>query len=230
MFGSSKPVPFDPYGSRRSGRRFPRWLLLLLSGMAAGAGGVVFVQERYLPPRLSAGASTALRSAFDEADSGRQRLQTELADTTKKLEAAQADTQRLTSELAASRSTTERQREDIAAAISALPPDPRGGTVEVRAARFTAKGGALAYEVVLTRERASGKPMPGVLQLAVTGDSARGGESTVNLKPVTLALGGQNIERGSLALPEGFRPRQTTLQVLDRVGGRSLGLRVLPVK
>src|SRR5439155_11951312 len=56
MFGQSKAVIFEPYGRRRSRRTVPRWLVLLLSGIVVGAGGVVFVQERYLPPRLSADA------------------------------------------------------------------------------------------------------------------------------------------------------------------------------
>ena len=46
MLGSSKPVVFDPYGGRRKRRGVPRWLVLLLLGIAAGAGGVIYVQER----------------------------------------------------------------------------------------------------------------------------------------------------------------------------------------
>jgi hypothetical protein len=38
------------------------------------------------------------------------------------------------------------------------------------------------------------------------------------------------VVRGSLALPDGFRPRQTTVQVLDRPGGKLLGMRVILVK
>ena len=69
MLGHSKPIPFDPYGSRRRSRkRFPGWLLLLLSGIAIGAGGVVYVQERHLPPRLSAAESTRLQDAYAKAD------------------------------------------------------------------------------------------------------------------------------------------------------------------
>ena len=35
--------------------------------------------------------------------------------------------------------------------------------------------------------------------------------------------------RGSVPLPETFNPRQTTIQVLDRVGGKLLGMRVMLV-
>lgn len=230
MFGQSKPIAFEPYGRRRSRWRLPRWLVLLLTGMALGAAGVIFVQERYLPLRLSADASAKLRDSFAEAEAERQRLKLDLGDTAKQLEAALAGKKGQADELAASRATTERLREDVDALIASLPPDPRGGGVEVRAARFTAKGGQLSYDVVLTRERASGGPMGAVMQLVVAGEPARGGATTIALKPVTVSIGKHDIVRGSLPLPEGFKPRQTTIQVLDRAGGKSLGMRVLLVK
>jgi hypothetical protein len=83
---------------------------------------------------------------------------------------------------------------------------------------------------VLTRERGGGKPLAGVMQLVVAGESAAGTESSVNLKPVALTIGSHEVVRGSLPLPAGFKPRQTTVQVLDRVANRPLGMRVLLVK
>lgn len=230
MFGQSKPVVFERYGQRRSNWRPPRWLVLLLSGIVIGAGGVVLVQERYLPPRLSADASADLRVAFQQADAERQQRKSELAETTKRLEIALADKKGLADEFAGSRATIERLREDLASVVAALPPDPRGGGVEVRAGQFKAKGGMLAYDVVLTRERASGKPMAGVLQFLVTGESLRGAETTATLTPVAVQVGSQEVVRGSLPLPEGLRPRQATIQVLDRAGGKLLGMRVMLVK
>lgn len=35
--------------------------------------------------------------------------------------------------------------------------------------------------------------------------------------------------RGGVALPQGFDPRQATIHVLDRDGGRLLGMRVMQV-
>ena len=230
MFGQSKPVVFERYGRQRSRWRLPRWLLLLLLGATVGSGGLFLLQERYLPPRLSANESTALRSAFAQADSERQRLQRELGETGKQLATALADKKRQDAELAAPHATAQRLRDDLAAVIGALPPDPRGGTVEVRAGRFAAQGGALAYDVVLTRERAAGAPLAGVMQLSVAGASARGVETSVTLKPVDLSIGSHEIVRGRQPLPEGFRPRQATVQVLDRAGGTPLGMRVMLVK
>ncbi|HET7792035.1 MAG TPA: hypothetical protein VFL64_01515 [Rhizobacter sp.] len=230
MFGQSKPVVLESYGSRRKRGRPPRWLVLLLSGMIVGAVGVVVVQERYLPPRLSAAQSTELRADFEAADTERTRLKQQLADTDKKLSAALADKKSLTDELAGSRNTIEELRADVGAIVASLPPDPRGGGVEVRAGRFTTKGGMLVYDVVLTRERSGGKPFTGVMQLTVAGQSARGPDTTVALKPVVLALTGHEVVRGSQALPEGFKPRETTVQVLDRPAGKPLGMRVMLVK
>jgi hypothetical protein len=229
MFGSSKPVILD-YGKRRSRWRPPRWLVLLLLGVALGGAGVVLVQERYLPPRLSAAETGQLRQSFAQADSDRQRLGRELSDTTQKLNAALGEQKRLSDELTTSRDTVARLREDVASLVAALPPDPRGGTVEVRAARFAIEGGALAYDVVLSRERAGNKPLSGVMQFVVAGDSGRNPEATVTLKPVAITVGRHETLRGTVALPEGFKPRQTTINVLDRPEGRLLGMRVMLVK
>ncbi len=230
MFGQSKPIPFEPYGRRRSRWRVPRWLVLLLSGIAIGAVGVIAVQERYLPPRLSAKASANLRSALEQADAERVRLKSELGATTKRLEAALGNEKGLTDELGASRASAERLRDELVSVAASLPPDPRRGVVEVRAARFTAKDGTLAYDVVLTRERATGRPMAGVVQLVATGESARGAESSAALRSIPLSIGSLEIVRGTMPLPEGFRPRQVTIQVLDRTGGKALGMRVMVVK
>ncbi len=230
MFGQSKPVVLESYGSRRKRGRPPRWLVLLLGGVIVGAVGVVVVQERYLPPRLSPSETAKLREAYESADAERLRLQQSLGETSQKLSTALADKKTLGDELSASRAATERLREDLSVVVAALPPDPRGGAVEVRAGRITTRGGMLVYDVVLTRERAGSKPMAGVLQLTVAGLPARGPETTVALKPVTLALGSHEVVRGSQPLPEGFRPRETTIRVLDRPAGNSLGMRVMLVK
>jgi len=226
MFGQSRPVVLDRYGKRGSRWAMPRWLILLLIGIAMGAAGVIVVQERYLPPRLSASESTSLRASFEQADRERTRLRTELAATAQRLDTATADTKRLTTELSASRGNVDRLRETASALVASLPPDPRGGAVEVRAARFAIEGGALAYDVVLTR---SGKPLNGAMQFVVTGASGRGTDSSVTLKPIAISVGAFESLRGSVPLPEGFKPRETTISVLD-AGGKLLGRRVIYVK
>ena len=162
MLGHSKPIPFDPYGSRRRSRkRFPGWLLLLLSGIAIGAGGVLYVQERHLPPRLSAAESTRLQDAYAKADTERERLQRELADTSRRLQAALADKKQADAGLESTRAEATKLREELRSVVGLFPTDPRGGAVEVRAGQFEAKGGRLAYGVVLTLERPSATPVAG---------------------------------------------------------------------
>lgn len=228
MWGQSKPVVLS-YGRQRSAWALPPWLVLLLLGAAAGAAGVVYVQEKHLPPRLSAAASAELRSAYEQAEAQRQRLTADLAEITKRLDAALTEAKRLGDELVAARSSTEKLRQDLEFTAEALPPDPRGGAIEVRAARLLRKGGALSYEVALTRA-AGAKPMNAVLQLSVVGDGASGAEARVVSKPVALSVGSHEVARGLQPLPDGFRPRQATILVLDRPEGRQLGMRVMFVK
>jgi hypothetical protein len=230
MFGRSRPVVIDTYGSRQRRKGVPRWLILLLVGGVAGAAGVVYVQERHLPPRLSTAESTHLRASFTEADAERRRLRSELAETARKLDATLGENSRLGEELAASRQGIERLREDLAFVTGALPSDPRGSAVEVRAARISRAGQRLAYEVALAREGAQGKPVAGVMQLVATGDSSRGAETSVSLEPVAISVGSHQVVRGAAPLPEGFVPRQCTIRVLDRPGGQLLGTRVMYVR
>jgi hypothetical protein len=229
MFGRRQPVLFNSYGSRRRRRLVPRWLLLILLGLVIGAGAVIFVQERYLPPRLSADASAQLRDSFERADAERVRLQIELAETTKRLDSALAERKALAADLGSSNETAKRLREDVASLVASLPPDPRNGPVSIRAARFAVDGGALAYDVVLSRDRPNGKPLGGVMQLVVAGQVGKGSEERIALEPVPISVGSYDSVRGSLPLPQGFRPQQTTIQVLDRVGGKLLGMRVMYV-
>lgn len=230
MFGQSRSIPFNPYGSRRSRWRMPRWLVLLLVGIAIGAGGLFFAQQRYLPARLSAADSAELRGAYDTADSARARLTSQLAETTKRLDAALADKKKATDESSASRASAEALRADLSAVVASLPPDPRGGAVEIRAARFATKGTALSYDVLLTRDRGATKPLNGSLLLTVAGLSARGAPASVAAPPAPVSIAGHEMARGTVALPEGFKPSQVTVQVLDRAGGKALGMRVMLVK
>lgn len=230
MFGRSKPVVFDRYASRRSRRWIPRWFWLLLFGAAIGAGAVVYVQQEVLPPRLSLLESNRLQAAYAAADGERSRLAAELAQASGKLEAALAEQQRAAAELAASVRERGALRASIEALLAALPPDPRGGDVEVRAARFNVDGDKLGYDVVLARPQAGATPFTGVLQFVLAGRTARGSETTLALEPVKVAVGRFEIASGALPLPEGFMPREATIRVLDRVDGKLFGTRVIYVK
>lgn len=229
MQGQFKPVAFEPFGRQRSSWRPPRWLVLLLLGGAAGAGGVIAVQERLLSPRLSAAESSALRTQLAQAEQDRDRAKSDLGATTQKLDATVAERKALAGELAADRERTRNSRADQDFFIASLPPDPRPGAVEVRAARLTRQRGALGYEVLLTRSKGGNPPLPGVMQFVVTGQASGGIERHVTLEPIKVNVGTHESLRGSLPLPDAFNPKLTTISVLDRVGGKPLGMRVMYV-
>ena len=223
-----KPVAFEPYGRKRSSWRVPPWLVVLLLGAAAGAGGVIAVQERMLPPRLSATESTALRTQLAQAEQDRDRARRDLAATTQKLDATVTERKSLADELAADRERTKTSRADQEFLIASLPPDPRGGSVEVRAARLTRERGELNYEVLLTRPKGGNPPLPAVMQFVVTG-LAGGVERHITLEPIKVSVGAHQSLRGSVTLPDSFTPKRTTISVFDRPGGKQLGMRVLYV-
>lgn len=230
MFGRSKPVVIS-YSRRRSAWRVPRWLVLLALGIAVGAGGLWLAQERLLAPRLTASESSELRAAYAQADSERKSLKGQLEATAQQLQTSQATAQRQGQELAAPRAEAQQLREDMAALIAALPEDPRGGAVQIRTARFAAQANALAYDVILTRDAAQGaRPLTGVMQFSVLGLNARGGETTVALKPVDVSIGTQALLRGSVPMPGGVRPSKVTVSVQDGDGGKTLGMRVMLVR
>ena len=167
MFGRSKPVVFDPYRGQRSRFGLPRWLLLLLLGGVLGAAGVLYVQQAWLPPRLSAAETATLRQAYQQADAERTRLASELELANEGLRQAQAAVKHLGADAGEATDTLRTLRADLDLVIDALPPDPRAGAVAVRAGRISARGGQLAYSLVLTREKAGAKPIDGVLQIVV---------------------------------------------------------------
>lgn len=230
MFGSRKAIVFDPY--RRNRRRgMPAWLLLLLLGIALGVAAVIAAQEKLLPRRLTVAESRALDESFKSADAERARLLKERDSLQQQLDKANAEARKLGAALGVAQSAGDRARTDLAALLSTLPPDPRAArsTVEVRAGRFTVRRGNLDYEVVLTRRNAA-KRLSGVMQLVVSGASG-GKPTTLKMEPVNLSGdGGHEIVTGSVPLPDDFTPRQTTVQVLERPAGRSLGMRVLNVE
>ena len=226
MLENFKPVAFEPYGRKRSSWRLPRWLVLLVVGVLGGVAGVMVVQQRLLPPRLSAPEAATMRERLAQAEQDRDRARGDLAATTQRLDAVVAERKALADELAADRERTKNARATEEFLIASLPPDPRGGAVEVRAARLTRQPGALAYEVLLMRAKGDA-PMPAVMQFVVKGTSA-GAERFVTLEPIKVSVTGQSV-RGSVPLPDAFTPRQTTIQVLDRVGGKQLGMRVMLV-
>ena len=51
----------------------------------------------------------------------------------------------------------------------------------------------------------------------------------MTLAPVPISVGLFETVRGSVPLPAGLKPRQATIHILDKVGGRLMGMRVMNV-
>lgn len=227
LFRRDGPVVFErhDYGGRRP-RSVPRWLLWLVGGIAVGAGGLHLMQEEYLPPRLTAAESQQLQARVGQLEVEGLRLRSGLDKAAADARASQASGEKLGAELADARKAVERLQADLVLFDEVLPPDPRGGAVGVRAAKFVNDDGRLAYHVLLTRERRGGKPFAGTMELIVAGERA-GRNDTIELKPVEVSVAAYQHVRGSLPLPAGFAARQVTVRVLDRHGGTLQGMRVI---
>jgi hypothetical protein len=229
LLSPSKPVAYYSSGRRRHRFRPPRWLVLLLAGTGLGIGGVIFVQENYLPPRITVAAGEQLRKGLASSEDARLKQAADLAETSNRLAASLGESRKLADELADSRANAGRLQEDLKAIVSALPPDPRGGVVEIRAGRFVATGTSLNYTLVLSRGRSSEAALPVSVRYVVSGDTARGTATVFTPAAQATSVGSSSIQHGTISLPDGLKPRQVAIQVLDRSGGKSLGMRVLEV-
>jgi len=231
LFRRNGPVVFErhAYGRRRRWA-VPNWLLLLLAGIALGAGGLYYVQEQHLPPRLTPEESTRLQSRVGELEGQSRRQQAALAEATAEAKTARTEGERLGGELAAARDSAARLQKDLALFDEVLPPDPRGGTIGVRGARFSNERGQLAYHVLVTRDREGKRPFKGVVELVVAGERASGRTDTITLDPVDASFTSYQHLKGALPLPDGFVARQVTIRVLDRPGGTLQGMRIFNVR
>lgn len=230
MFGQSKPVVIDRYASRRSRNPIPNWLWLLIFGALLGAGTVIYVQEKHLPPRLTTAESTKLQSAFDSTEQERERLAADLARTKADLQKALDEKNAATAALATSQTDSRLMRASVDALVALLPPDPRGTPIQVRAARFSVAGEQLGYNVVLSRAQAGTTAFNGEMQLLMSGKTSGGAEAVIPLGPVKVAIGSYEIASGTLTMPAGFVPREATIRVLDGPAGRLAGMRVMYVR
>lgn len=229
LFRRSRPTLFKPvpYGGQRRSRRVPRWLLILLLGVAIGAGGLWYVQENYLPPRLSHGESIELKAQLDQTASQRDQFEQQFKRTSDELAAVRSESEKAQQSLGIARQANERLQKDLSQFVQALPPDPRGGPIGVRTATFAVASGQVTFHVVFTRQRRGEDVFRGVMQLVVTGTRAGSSrEESVSLPPVQMALESYQHLSGTLAMPEGMVPREIMIRVLRAPGGEMLGMRV----
>lgn len=227
MFGRSKSTNFKPYtfGQKKPARRMPRWLLWLLVGMVAGVFGVLFVQEEYLPPRLTAKQSEQITSQYTQVSTALQQTHAQLEQANQQLNQQREREQKLVAELEQARAALKPLQDDLELLQEVLPPDPRGGDLQIRAGRYFNRDGKLAYHLVLTRAQ-NGPAFKGTVQFAVEGRYPNGRTATVTLDPIPLQVGRYQNVQGEVALPDGLYARQITSRIQD-AQGRTHAMRVI---
>jgi hypothetical protein len=227
MFGRSssggfKPVPFQ---SQAKTGGVPKWVQLILFGIGLGALGLFLIQENVLPKRLSSSKSAELQEHLKVANTDREGLRRESTELKAKLQQAEAASKKAQADLQAVQTSNEKLQKNLSQFVGALPPDPRGGPVGIRAGSFSTQGAQLAYNVILTRNVKVGDQMSGSMVLVVMGQKAGGRNETVSLPAVPLEMDNYQQLAGSVNLPEGMVPREITVKIL-RGSGELLSLRV----
>ncbi|MFF7060494.1 DUF6776 family protein [Achromobacter spanius] len=217
MFGRSQRAVFKPsvYQPGQRTRRLPRWLVLLLVGIALGAGGVLFLQTNYGPQRLTVEQSESLHSELSASNLERQRLQTQLEEATQQRDANKSGHEKLTTELADARTKIDTLNKELVLFQDAMPPDPRGGNLGIRSATFKRGTGQLGYQVLVMRDEPSGAPFQGTLTFAIEGNYPNGRAATITPEGPALNVDRYDYALGDLTLPDGFNPRVVVLRVMD---------------
>jgi hypothetical protein len=217
MFGRSQRAVFKPsvYQPGQRTRRMPRWLVLLLVGIALGAGGVLFLQTNYGPQRLTVEQSEQLHSELSTANLERQRLQSQLEEATQQRDANKSGHEKLTSDLSEARSKIETLNKELVLFQDAMPADPRGGNLGIRSATFKRAPGLLDYQVLVMREDRQGAPFKGTLTFSIDGTYPNGRAATVTPEGPALNVDRYDYALGQLKLPDGFTAKVVVLRVMD---------------
>ncbi len=215
MLGSSKRAVFKPtaYGSSRRKRRVPRWLVLLLTGIALGAGGLLFLQKSYGPPRLTVEQSEQLHYDLNSANADKQRLQGQLNQTSRDLDDTRQKEGSLDSQVGTLQAKVDKLEKDLALFADAMPPDPRGTSPGIRAAEFTVKDGQLRHFVLIMQDKGKDTEFKGIMEMVAAGRYTNGRNGNVDLPPVTIGLERYAYVDGQSELPAGFNPRQITIRI-----------------
>lgn len=217
LFGSSNRPAFKPtpYGYTRRSKGIPRWLVLLLTGIALGAGGVLFLQRSYGPQRLTVEQSDQLRMDLNTANLDKQRLLNE----TKQLKASLDQTTQTASQQAEQITRMKHDHAElesgIGSLIEAIPADPRGTSPGIRSVDMVGATGQLNYRILLIQDSTDGDTpaFDGQIKLVASGHYSNGKTVYVDLLSAPLHMTLYKELRGEAALPEGFRARQITIQI-----------------
>lgn len=214
MFGSRNRHVFKPtaYGTQRQ-RRIPRWLVLMVSGVILGAGGLLFLQKSYGPTRLTTEQSEQLQYDLNSTNIEKQRLQSELGQQGRQLETTTAQLTQKTQELAAATEKLDTIDLDIDRFAAALPPDPRGTSPGIRAADFRNVDGNLDYLIIVIHDKDKNETFKGTVELVASGRYSNGKAGHVDLPPFDIKFKHYAHVDGKLPLPDHFTAQQITIKI-----------------
>lgn len=223
-----------PYGYTRRSRGIPRWLLLLITGIVLGAGGVLFLQRSYGPQRLTVEQSEQLRMDLNTANVENQRLATESKKLRETLTQTEQKQQAQSREVTQLRKRYDDMQSSIAGLIEAIPPDPRGTSPGIRAADMTVSDAGLNYQVLLIQDLPKGQTdvptLRGEIKLIAIGTYSNGKTGYLDMDTQSLDMGRFAVFNGTwTGAPKGFRPRQVTVQVTGEGSDKVIATRTIHV-
>jgi hypothetical protein len=231
LFGSNKRATFKPtpYGSVRKKRRIPRWLILMLTGVVIGAGGLLFIQKSYAPPTLTTEQAEQLRQDLNSTNLDKQRLQAQVEKQSHDLEEAQANLQRQTDLAAQSQQELTQLKQDVLVLANAIPPDPRGTSPGIRAADFANADKQLKYQVLIMQDKPDAPPFYGKVEFAVAGRYPNGNSTTLDIPADAVKVGHYALIEGNVDLPNAFKASQVTIRVRRSDNGELAATRTIKV-
>lgn len=217
LFRSSNRNVFQPtaYGYSHRRRRVPRWLVLILTGIVLGAGGVLFLQKSYGPQRLTIEQSQLLQNDLNSANLDKQRLQAQLDARTDDVANSKATVSTLESKLQQSQKQIPKLKSDLELLIQAIPADPRGTNPGIRAITLTNANGELDYKILVMQNKEGNPTFAGQMQLRISGYYPSGKVATIETDPTNISVDYYNQIQGSAPLPESFTPRHVTVLITD---------------
>lgn len=231
MFGSSKRRVFQPtaYGNTRRSRRIPRWLVLMLTGIVLGSGGLLFLQKSYGPTRLTVEQSEQLHYDLNSTNMDKQRLQAQLNQQGHDLKEAKATVASQVDGLKKAQDQVVKLTADLQLFADAMPPDPRGTSPGIRSAAFSNQEGQLSYQILVMQDDKKTDTFKGEVELVVAGRYPNGKTANIDLPAFGLELQQYTHIHGLLPLPEGFTARQVTIKITQEGSKKLSATRTLRV-
>lgn len=232
MLGSKRPI-FKPtaYGHTRRKRRIPRWLVLMITGMVLGAGGLLFIQKSYGPPMLTVEQSQQLHDELNTAKAESQSLQSRINLAERERDSSLTHVADADKKLAQHNAIVSALEQDITLFAAAMPPDPRGTSPGVRAADFTNQGTELHYNILLMQDEDQSSTFKGTMTFNIQGRYPNGRTGYIDSEPISIELGRYLHTTGTLELPSGMVARQVTIQVYPEGNTqRAAAMRIMNVR